>query len=143
MTFASWLRGLVGVSSLGRIGNPSYKKARSAVPRAAGTRFRPSVERLEDRVVPSAAVDFSAAQTFAVGPVPVSVAVGDFNGDSKPDLAVANNDGNSVSVLLGIGDGSFQTQQTFDVGSFPFSVAVGDFNGDGHLDLVVRRTSKS
>jgi hypothetical protein len=65
------------------------------------------------------------------------VAVGDFNGDGKPDLAVANWNSNSVSVLLGNGDGSFQAAQDFGAGISPESVAVGDFNGDGKPDLAV------
>ncbi len=67
------------------------------------------------------------------------VAVGDFNGDGIPDLAVANLDTNYVSVLLGNGDGTFQTPVTYNTGtgSGPISVAVGDFNGDGLPDLAV------
>jgi hypothetical protein len=49
----------------------------------------------------------------------VSVAVGDFNGDGIPDLAVANNGDNTVSVLLGNGDGTFQAAQNFAAGSNP------------------------
>jgi hypothetical protein len=61
------------------------------------------------------------------------VVVGDFNGDGKLDLAVAN--GNTVSVLLGNGDGSFQDPRNFSaVGG---SLIVADFNGDGHLDIAV------
>ena len=52
--------------------------------------------------------NFSAATNFAVGDHPDSVAVGDFNGDGKQDLAVANSDSNNVSILLGDGDGQFQ-----------------------------------
>jgi hypothetical protein len=63
--------------------------------------------------------------------------VADLNGDGKPDLVLANRVGNTMSVLLGNGDGSFQPQQTFQVGSYPFSVAVADVNGDGKRDLVV------
>jgi hypothetical protein len=55
----------------------------------------------------------------------VSVAVGDFNGDSDPDLAVANRIG-TVSVLLSDGGGGFAGADTFFVGDQPFSVAVGD-----------------
>jgi hypothetical protein len=65
------------------------------------------------------------------------VTVGDFNGDGKLDLAVANDLGNNVSVLLGTGTGSFGTATNFTVGSNPRSVTVGDFNGDGKLDLAV------
>jgi hypothetical protein len=52
-------------------------------------------------------VSFSAARSFDAGAAPSSVAVGDFNGDGKPGLAVVNQGG--VSVLLGSGNGTFQT----------------------------------
>jgi hypothetical protein len=70
---------------------------------------------------------------------PSSVAIGDFNGDGKPDVVtnIAPDNGNNVSVLLGNGDGTFQAARTFDVGSQPFVVAVDDFNGDGRADLAV------
>src|SRR5437660_165594 len=68
---------------------------------------------------------------------PASVAVGDFNGDGKLDLAVANIGSNSVAVLLGNGDGTFQVPLSSLVGDAPAFVAVGDFNGDGKPDLVV------
>lgn len=75
----------------------------------------------------------------AVGNFPESIAVGDFNGDGKLDLAVANYSDNTVSILLGNGDGSFTAASAspIPVGNGPRSVAVGDFNGDGNPDLVV------
>ena len=48
---------------------------------------------------------------------------------------------NTVSVLLGNGDGTFQNQKTFPVGSHPSSVAVADVNGDGRPDLIVANLS--
>ena len=65
------------------------------------------------------------------------MAVGDVNGDGKPDLVVANDGSNTVSVLLGNGNGTFQAQQTFATGTEPNSVAVGDLTGDGKPDIVV------
>src|SRR5256712_3446229 len=82
-------------------------------------------------------VSFTPAATFGVGTHPQSVAVGDFNGDGKPDLAVANAGSDTVSVLLGDGDGTFQAARTVAAGSAPVFLAVGDFNGDGKSDLVV------
>src|SRR5260370_32865284 len=61
--------------------------------------------------------------------------MGDFNGDGKLDLAVANVDGDTVSILLGTGTGSFGAKTDFGTSSGPVSVAVGDFNGEGNLDF--------
>jgi hypothetical protein len=80
---------------------------------------------------------FQDARSFAAGIWPRSVAVGDFNGDGRLDLVVANFTTANVSVLLGNGDGTFQDAVNFAAGSSPLSVAVGDFNGDGTPDLAV------
>jgi len=80
---------------------------------------------------------FQAARSFGVGNLPTSVAVGDFNGDGLPDLAVTNSISDNVSVPLSNGDGSFQAAISFAAGSGPTSVAVGDFNGDRLPDLAV------
>lgn len=64
------------------------------------------------------------------------VATGDFNGDGNVDIVTANSD-NTVSVLLGNGNGTFQSHVDYSAGSGAVSVAVGDFNGDGVLDLAV------
>jgi len=78
---------------------------------------------------------FAPASTFVAGTKPESVAVGDFNGDGKLDLAAANVDSANISIFLGTGTGSFSGATNFSVGTSPFSVAVGDFNRDGKLDL--------
>jgi uncharacterized repeat protein (TIGR01451 family) len=62
--------------------------------------------------------------------------MGDFNGDGKADLAVANGGSDNVSILLGNGNGTFQAAVNYNVHG-PRSVAVGDFNGDGKPDLAV------
>jgi hypothetical protein len=80
---------------------------------------------------------FRTRVDYAVGNDPVGIAVGDFNGDGKMDLAVANRLSSSVSVLFGNGDGTFQSHVDYGTGGTPTSVAVGDFNGDGKLDLAV------
>jgi hypothetical protein len=67
----------------------------------------------------------------------VSAVVGDFNGDGKPDIAVANNGGSNVSVLLNLGGGRFAGAQDFRTTSFGQFVAEGDFNRDGKEDLVI------
>ncbi len=71
------------------------------------------------------------------------MAVGDFNGDGKADLAVANYSSNNVSVLLGNGNGTFQAAVNYAAGTSPCSVAVGDFNGDGKADLAVANYSSN
>ena len=69
------------------------------------------------------------------------VAVGDFNGDNVPDLAIIDNLGGSVngnvSILLGNGDGTFQSPVSYPVGIGPVAVAVGSLRNNGTLDLVV------
>jgi hypothetical protein len=83
---------------------------------------------------------FGPAVAYPVGAGPRSVAVGDVNGDGKPDIITANSGGttpgNTVSVLLGDGRGSFSAATSYRVGSQPIAVAVGDVNGDGKPDLV-------
>jgi hypothetical protein len=71
----------------------------------------------------------------------VSPIAGDFNEDGKLDIVSAGVGGNQVAVLLGNGNGTFQSQQVFPTGTRPVSVAQGDFNGDGHLDLAVANQS--
>ena len=79
-----------------------------------------------------------------VGAHPYAAVVGDFDGDSFPDLALANYDDNSVAVLRDrtVGNGGFDTALTFTGGlNNPSSIAVGDFNRDGKPDLVVTNLS--
>ena len=50
-------------------------------------------------------------------------------------LQITNFVDDTVSILLGIGNGKFENPATIDVGLDPFSVAIGDFNGDTMSDL--------
>lgn len=88
---------------------------------------------------------FKPKVDYATNLAPLSVVTADFNGDGKLDLAVADSCGSSspcgrpglVSILLGNGDGTFQTHVDYAAGSFPYTIVAGDFNGDGKLDVAV------
>jgi Calx-beta domain-containing protein/VCBS repeat protein len=92
--------------------------------------FRPRLEPLDDRCLPS----LTLSGAYSVGDGPQDIVTADFNNDGRLDLATANTNGNSVSVLLGAGDGTFgDALQIASDG--PDSLKTGDFNGDGNADL--------
>lgn len=74
---------------------------------------------------------------FLLGQNLSAIVAADFNGDGKLDLAVTDADANAVYILLGNGDGTFQTPITVPVGNDPDAIVAGDFNNDGRLDLEV------
>jgi len=83
---------------------------------------------------------FAAKVDLTVGKYPYSVAIGDLDGDGKPDLATANSGTTTVSVLRNaseLGSLSFDAMADFDTGtgSSPYGIAIGDLDGDGKPDL--------
>ncbi len=84
------------------------------------------------------ALSFGSAHAIATGPAPTSVVVADLNNDGKADVAVASANNNSLSILLGNGDGTFTAAgQTMATGNQPSTVVSADFNADGNPDLAV------
>ena len=88
---------------------------------------------------------FQAGTDFSAGGVPSAFTVADLNGDGIPDLALANMATNSVdqgtgalvSVLLGIGDGTFQAPVNYASGTNIAGIAAGDVTGDKVPDLII------
>jgi hypothetical protein len=86
---------------------------------------------------------FEARRDYPAGLQAFSVAVGDLNGDRKPDLAIGHfgeedageSTGTTVSVILNGGAGNFQIKRDYRTGRNPRSVAIGDLNGDHKPDL--------
>ena len=98
-----------------------------------------------DKPLDPAEVGFAAPVPYMTGGSgPISVQAADFNGDGRIDLAIINKTSGDVAILLGNGDGSFQTAVPYPPGvndSSPIALAVADFNGDGKPDLVVVNSS--
>jgi hypothetical protein len=84
---------------------------------------------------------FASGGTYAVGKNPTALLAADF-GNGAIDLAAANQDDGTVSVLVnqGNGTGTFQAAATYQAGTNPDALAAGDF-GNGHLDLAVKNTN--
>ena len=90
------------------------------------------VEPLEDRSLPS----FGLPVNYGVGLAPEQLVSADFNGDGRLDVATANHQENTVGVLLGNGDGTFQPARTSVIGVGAKTLVARDLNGDGRADLV-------
>jgi len=101
----------------------------------------------------SANGSFTAQANYGVGIAPVSIALGDFTGDGKLDLAVGSpvngislNPQSEISILVNNGSGGFQAGANLVVGplqTVPISIAVADFNDDARLDLAVAMNNTS
>jgi len=78
-----------------------------------------------------------ASASYTVGPGSDEILTADFNHDGNLDLAVANSTGNTVSILLGNGDGTFRPASDIIIGGHPRAIAAADFTRDGFADLAV------
>ncbi len=91
-------------------------------------------------------ISYAAKIDFATGAVPTSVTIGDLDGDGKADLAVANNNTNTLSVFRNTGTPGtigYAAKIDFTTGGYPTSVAIGDLDGDGKVDLAVANNSNT
>jgi gliding motility-associated-like protein len=86
-------------------------------------------------------ISFASRIDFATGNTPRLASIADLDGDNKPDLAVANDGSNTVTILRnissGIGDISYAAQPDVITGSGPRFVSIADLDGDGKVDLAV------
>jgi len=85
---------------------------------------------------PQSSISFNMTD-YTVGHAPEFLVTADFNGDGTLDLATSNISDNTVSILLGRGDGTFQLPTTYQAGGEPITIAAADFNNDGKADLAV------
>ena len=123
--FGSWIRRLFPT--------PSRQARRVAKPKPMN-RARLGVEDLEGRAMPS----FLTPVSYSTGTNPGGIAVGDYNGDGRDDMAVVSQAiAGTVGVLLSNADGSFQPRVDYASGANSFDASSGDLNGDGKRDLAV------
>jgi hypothetical protein len=100
----------------------------------SGNRSRlPVVEELEARNM----LSFYAPVNYTTGTAPFAVTTADLRGIGVLDVVEVNNGSNTVSVLLGNGDGTFGPRTNYNVGNHPEAVSIGDLNFDGIPDLIV------
>jgi hypothetical protein len=111
-----------------------------------GTYFVHVVDANTFQLVGTSATSTASATggTWSVVPTsvdssPAGLAIGDTNGDGISDIVTGNSAGKDVSVLVGVGDTTFQVATNLSVSTAtqPDAVAVGDFNGDGLPDIAV------
>jgi hypothetical protein len=119
----------VTIGDLNRDGNPDLAVTNTGTEEESGTSVSVLLGRGNGTFQPK--VDYET------GSLPVTSAIGDLNGDHKPDLVTANIKAGTVSVLFNEGGGTFQAKVDYPTGGGTRSVAIGDLNGDRRPDLAV------
>jgi Calx-beta domain/FG-GAP-like repeat len=109
------------------------KTIRPAHSSRARSCYRPILEALEDRTVPS----LVSALSGSIGGTPTALRIGDFNGDGVPDLVSVDPLKNTITVLLGKGDGTFGTPVSYPAGTGADAVAIASLTNNHKQDLVV------
>lgn len=84
---------------------------------------------------------FATHVEYTAADMRVDVRVADFDGDGFEDVVSANLGSDSVSVLLGNGDGSLDAKTDYTVDLAPFGLAAADFDGDGNTDLATANSA--
>ena len=95
-----------------------------------------SLTTIPDTVSDRNSLTYLPRVTYASGSRPAEARIVDVNGDGKPDLVVENYDSDTLSVLLGNGDGTLRAKVDYATGDGPWSMAVGDVDHDGNVDVV-------
>ncbi|MDJ1305481.1 MAG: VCBS repeat-containing protein [Candidatus Midichloria sp.] len=81
---------------------------------------------------------FLPATTFGVGSYPSRLLNADFNHDTHLDIVTSNYGANTISVLLGNGDGTFKAPLSYNIGAGPYvGIVAGDFDGDNKYDIAM------
>ena len=88
---------------------------------------------------------FTKVASGDTGDLPVYAMASDFNGDTRLDIAIANYNSGSITILLGQGNGTFSEAagSPISVGAQPRAIAAGHFNGDGQIDLAVTNSGEN